>query len=108
MSDLHLPGQNTAVNLPATLPLVVTNVFHQCEPVFVRVTDATQNLDHGAPDTVTVTITEPKTSVTQVLRLTETGNDTGVFVGYIVTTGAVCTNTTPPSSYNGFLPASES
>jgi len=103
MADLYLPGSTAPTAVPAQIPLVATTVFHQCEPVFVRVTDASQNLDRGAHDTVLVTVTNPTTNQVQVLRLTETGNDTGVFIGYIVTGGEICRSKVPATSYNGYL-----
>jgi len=81
-----LPNPNdmgTVLNTPKALPLVQTSIYEQGEVVFVRLTDPDQNLDPAVRDTVLVTVSVPSTHQTVILRLTETGVNTGVFAGYV-------------------------
>lgn len=85
-TDLPSPvavGSDTPIDLSQPLPLVSGALFHQGEPVFIRVTDPDQNLDRTARETVFVTITDVTTNEIEIVRLTETGPDTGIFAGYI-------------------------
>ncbi|NVN99364.1 MAG: DUF11 domain-containing protein, partial [Geobacteraceae bacterium] len=80
-------GTGTPINL-SSVPLIKTAIYHAGEPLFVRVTDPDQNLDKSVAETVYVTLTDPKTGDTEILKITETGPDTGIFVGYIQTAPA--------------------
>jgi len=64
-------------------------MIHQGEPVFIRVTDFDQNLDPAARETVILTLGVVPVGDIIMLQLTETGPDTGVFVGYVQTEGGV-------------------
>lgn len=90
------PGSSTPIDLSQPLPLVAATLFHGGEPIFLRVTDLDQNLDRTLAETLLVTITDPATGDVEVLRLTETGLETGVFTGYIQST-----KTPPPTPYSG-------
>ncbi|GFE57586.1 OmpA family protein [Geobacter sp. AOG1] len=90
-------GSATPIDLSKPVPLATATVFHSGEPVFVRLTDLDQNLDRTARETVLVTLNDPMTGDVEVLRLTETDPDTGVFVGYIPSTSTA----SPP--YSGAL-----
>ena len=68
---------------PTPLPLAETEAVHAGDPLFVRVDDADQNLDGTVRDRVEVRVRARDTGDTEVLRLLETGPDTGVFVGYL-------------------------
>ena len=57
--------------------------FHAGEPFFFRLADADQNLDFAATDTAVVTVDSPSTGDREVVRLLETGPNTGVFTGYV-------------------------
>jgi len=81
-------GVTTPIDLSAPVPLAPATTFHAGEPLFVRLTDRDQNLDRTVRETVLVTITDPTTGDTEVLRLTETGPDTGVFAGYMQSTSS--------------------
>jgi uncharacterized repeat protein (TIGR01451 family) len=71
------------------IPMQDTAIAHAGDPIFVRVIDADRNRDAALIETVDVRVTVPSTGDSEVLRLSETGPDTGVFVGYIATiTGA--------------------
>ncbi|MEZ5541407.1 MAG: OmpA family protein [Pseudomonadota bacterium] len=73
----------TPIDLGSPVPLAPATMFHQGEPVFVRLTDLDQNTDPARAETVTVSIGVGATGDTELLRLTETGPDTGIFTGYI-------------------------
>jgi hypothetical protein len=69
----------------APIPLQDTRVAHAGDPIFVRVVDLDRNRDSTVVDTVDVRLTAPSTGDVEVLRLSETGPDSGVFVGYLPT-----------------------
>jgi uncharacterized repeat protein (TIGR01451 family) len=81
-----VPGGN--VNPMQPISLVVTNSVHSGDAVFVQVTDGDQNRDAAAIDTLDLRVTSANGD-NEVIRLSESGFDTGLFVGYIQTrTGA--------------------
>jgi len=89
-------GSFNPVTAPPSLasqpvPLAVTSVYHGGDELYLRLTDLDQNLDPTAVETVLVSVTCAATGDVELLRLTETGPDTGVFSGYLptVTSGAV-------------------
>ena len=88
-------GSNRPIDLTVPVPLSTTTVFHQCEPIFVRLTAPDQNIDRNAADTALVTIADSATGAAEVLNLTETGPNTGVFTGYIQTSSQACMNAGP-------------
>jgi hypothetical protein len=67
------------------IPLQSTTVAHAGDPIFVRVVDFDRNRDGAAIDTVDVRVAARSTGDAEILRLSETGPNTGVFVGYIPT-----------------------
>jgi uncharacterized repeat protein (TIGR01451 family) len=71
---------------------MATSHFHKGNPVFLRLTDRDQNKDPLVPDTVLVTVSVGSLNEREFIRITETGPDTGVFVGYIQSAG------NPPSA----------
>ncbi|MGB5472420.1 MAG: OmpA family protein [Gammaproteobacteria bacterium] len=76
-------GSATPISLASPVPLDAATMYHQGDPFFVRLTDQDQNLDATTAETVVVTIDVAATGDSEILRLTETGPDTGVFTGYI-------------------------
>ncbi len=74
----------TVLNPSQTTPLDTTGTVHGGDPVFIRLVDPDQNRDPALRDTIDLTISSVAGD-TEVLRLTETGADTGEFVGYIET-----------------------
>ena len=76
-------GSTLDTTLPQ--PLADAGVYHQTDPVFIQVKDLDQNLDASVRDTLVVTLTVAATGDSERLKLTETGVNTGVFVGYIQT-----------------------
>ncbi len=93
-----VPGAGPVpIDLANPVPLAPATQYHVGEPVFVRVSDGDQNVNPAAIDTVLVTLSNPTTGDIEVLRVTETGLNTGVFTGYIQTGPA------PAGSGNGVL-----
>ncbi|RKZ99398.1 MAG: hypothetical protein DRQ45_08735, partial [Gammaproteobacteria bacterium] len=78
------PGIGT-LDTSAPVDLVRAERFHQGEPVFVKIKDKNRNLVRTLRDTVEITVEVKATGDEERLQLSETGNDTGVFVGYIQT-----------------------
>ncbi|MFO7605043.1 MAG: OmpA family protein [Desulfurivibrionaceae bacterium] len=71
------------IDLSVAIPLAPAAIFHRGEPVFVRLFDPDQNVDFENAETVLVTLSADNTGDVEVLRLGETGPNTGVFAGYI-------------------------
>jgi uncharacterized repeat protein (TIGR01451 family) len=82
------PQGNGALDPMSPLPLTDTSVAHAGDPVFVRVVDLDRNRDGAVVETVDVRVVARATGDAEILRLSETGANTGVFVGYIPTTAA--------------------
>ncbi|MEO8019231.1 MAG: OmpA family protein [Pseudomonadota bacterium] len=70
------------------VPMQDTGVAHAGDPIFVRVVDLDRNRDGNVIETVDVRVAVPSTGDSEVLRLAETGANTGVFVGYIGTSAS--------------------
>ncbi|MFL6617080.1 MAG: OmpA family protein, partial [Povalibacter sp.] len=79
---IQASGQVLDLNQPVALTLAST--LHGGEAVFLRLTDADQNLDAAAIDYVRVRLSTPSGD-REELRLAESGDDTGVFIGFIQT-----------------------
>ncbi|HET7922568.1 MAG TPA: OmpA family protein, partial [Gammaproteobacteria bacterium] len=81
-------GQTLDISQPQAMH--AATLYYPGDPVFVDVTDGDQNLDPAKRETVLVMVSVQGTSRTVTLRLIETGNNTGVFAGYVqtVATGA--------------------
>jgi uncharacterized repeat protein (TIGR01451 family) len=94
-------GATIPVDLSRPLPLTTASQLHQGEPIFIRLTDKDQNLDTTLTETVVVTVSNPANGDVEIIRLTETGPSTGVFTGYLATSG------TPATSYNGTMSVKE-
>jgi uncharacterized repeat protein (TIGR01451 family) len=86
-----------AIDLSGPVPLVPATQYHLGEPVFIRLTDGDQNLEPAVRETVLITIQDPMTGDREVLRLLETGSNTGVFTGYVQTAAAAA------AAVNGIL-----
>jgi len=76
-------GSSTPLDLNSPLPLVPASVYHQGDPIFLRLSDRDQNLDALLAETVLVSISIASLADVELLQLTETGPNTGVFVGYV-------------------------
>ena len=73
------------LNPTQPIPMTDTGIAHAGDPLFVRVVDLDRNRDAAAVETIDVRVTAPSTGDSEVLRLSETGANSGVFVGYIPT-----------------------
>lgn len=80
-------GSSTPINLTQPVPLIPAVQYHQGEPVFIRVADLDQNSDPFLAETIILTLSDDRTGDVEILRLTETGPNTGVFLGYIQSGG---------------------
>ncbi|MGD9217441.1 MAG: OmpA family protein, partial [Desulfobacteraceae bacterium] len=83
ITALYPAGSAVPIDMSGPVPLVSASVYHQGEPIFFRVSDLDQNLYPGLMETIWVLVTVPGTAESEMLLLTETGNNTGVFAGYI-------------------------
>jgi len=81
------PAIQGGANIDPTtaIPLTATNVAHAGEAVFVRVVDLDRNHDGTVVESVDVRLTAVATGDSEIVRLSETGPNTGTFVGYIGT-----------------------
>lgn len=77
------PGSTAPIVLTDPVPLEPGSAYHQGAPIFMRLTDRDQNLDATRAEAVAVTLTVAATGDAEVLELTETGPNTGLFTGYI-------------------------
>lgn len=75
-------SNGTPVSLATPVDVHPTSVFHAGEPVFVTLADGNRNADPAVREFVDVTVTT-STGDREVLRLQETGPDTGVFAAVI-------------------------
>ena len=92
-------GSSLPINLSNPVPLVPASLFHQGEPVFLRLTDQDQNLDPLVAETVLVTVSVGPLGERELLRLKETDLNSGVFAGYIQSAG----NPPPATANDGIL-----
>lgn len=76
-----VPGQGTLA-VPGDHRLAPVQAYASGDVVLVQVTDHDQNRDPAARDSLVVTVSSSGGDREQ-LRLTETGDSTGLFVGYI-------------------------
>ena len=85
-----LQADGTPLDPSQPIPLASTTTLHGGEAAFVRVMDADQNRDSTVIDYLDVRLTTPGGDA-ETLRISETGADTGVFVGYIQTRAVAVT-----------------
>ncbi len=76
----------SVISLPTPQPIINANEYSNEEPIVIQVTDLDQNIDPTNLETIIVTITIPGTNDSEVLLLTETGPNTGIFRGFVQTT----------------------
>ena len=85
LRSIALPTHAGQAIDPSAVSLQTTSTFHAGDPVFIRLTDFDRNLDPTVRDTVDLRVTTSQGDE-EVLRLQETGPDTGVFVGVVQST----------------------
>jgi uncharacterized repeat protein (TIGR01451 family) len=73
------------IDVDQPVPLSLTNVLHQGDPLFVKITDGDHNTNRTARDTVRITLQVAGTGDSERMQFTETGPDTGDFVGFVRT-----------------------
>ncbi len=95
---IYPAGGTTPIDLARPIPLIDAAVYHQGEPMFVRVADGDQNIDPLVGESIWVQLRVPGTGDVELLVLTETAADSGVFAGYIQSSGLG-----PVQAYNGIL-----
>ena len=88
-SSAPVTVNNTAI--PGTVNLLPASTYKSGEPVFIRLTDVDQNNNPLTVETVLITVTTPTTGDSVILRLLETGPNTGVFTGYIQSSNGAAT-----------------
>ncbi len=81
--DLPKLLDGTVIDLTQPVPLLENGLYHQGEPLFMRLVDFDQNLDPNQAETILVSLVAGQTGDQEVLRFTETGLNTGIFTGYI-------------------------
>lgn len=104
IAAIYPAGSAVPIDLSAPVPLTAASVYHQGEPVFFRVSDMDQNRYPAAAETIWLLATVPGTSEAELLLLTETGPNTGIFAGYIQS-GNLGVGTL--DDFNGVLDVSE-
>lgn len=84
-------GSASPLEIAKPVPLIKANVYHGNEPLFLRLSDRDQNIDPTVAETISLNLEIKDNGDKEVVVLTETGPDTGVFVGYVrsVTTSVV-------------------
>lgn len=102
IAAVHPAGSTIAIDLSSPVPLSAAALYHQGEPIFFRVIDPDQNIDPQRAETIWVLLTSSETHDTELLLLTETGPDTGIFIGYLQSSGLG-----PAQTYNGLLDVTE-
>ena len=70
------------ISLATPVSVRASPVFHADDPIFITLADANRNTDASTRDFITLTVTA-STGDTEILRLQETGPDTGVFAAVI-------------------------
>jgi uncharacterized repeat protein (TIGR01451 family) len=98
IASIYPAGSTAAIDLSQPVPLVSAAIYHQGEPIFFRVSDPDQNVDPAVVQTVYALVTSSISSDAELLLLSETGPDTGIFVGYIQSGGLG-----PVQVFNGTL-----
>ncbi len=77
-----------SIDPDATHDVSPATVYNLGEPFFIRLADNDQNLDYEVRETVDVQVGNAVSGDSETLRLSETGLNTGIFVGYIPTARA--------------------
>jgi uncharacterized repeat protein (TIGR01451 family) len=88
LAQIFAVGSSTPIDLSNPVPLKAAAVYHQNEPVFVHVVDGDQDSDPTVAETVWVLVSVAEIGESELLLLTETGPNTGSFLGYIQSTGS--------------------
>ncbi len=87
INQVTLPD-GTVVSLPIPQPIIRASEYTVLDPVIIEVKDLDQNLDPNLIDTIIVTVNVPNTNDTEVLLLSESSLDSGIFRGVILTSSS--------------------
>ena len=87
LADPVLTGGGS-IDPTLTQDVSATGNYNLGEPLFLRLTDTDQNVDAVVIDYPVVTVIHDTTADTETIQLTETGIDTGIFVGYVPSANA--------------------
>ncbi len=90
-SDNPVAIDSTPIPMPGTVDLLPASSYKAGEPVFIRLTDADQNINPLVAETILVTVATAITGDSVVLQLTETGLNTGIFIGYVQSSSVAVT-----------------
>lgn len=97
-TDIGTPYDlGTPVSIPSTIALEETPLYYGGQPIFVKTRDIDQNLDSGVRETLVIVLRVAETGDEEILRLKETGPDTGEFIGFIQSQAS------PSPDYDGKL-----
>jgi uncharacterized repeat protein (TIGR01451 family) len=102
IAAVYPAGSTVAIDLSQPVPLTAATVYHQGEPLFFLVSDADQNTDPSAAEAVWVLVSAGGTGDSELLRLSETAPDSGIFVGYLQSSGLGVVQ-----AFNGVLEVTE-
>ncbi|MCK5804262.1 MAG: DUF11 domain-containing protein, partial [Lentisphaeria bacterium] len=101
---------NGSIPVDQDVDLLPVQIIHAGTPVFLELEDLDQNTDPNTVETVLIRIEVEDSAETEIVQLTETGPNTGIFTGYVQTsTGnaipydgslSVTVNSTIRASYN--------
>ncbi|MDH5389151.1 MAG: OmpA family protein [Gammaproteobacteria bacterium] len=92
-----VPGVGATVLDPNTLiSMNPVDIYQAGEPVFIQLQDLDQNLNPAVQETIMVTVVT-SSGDEEVLILTETDVNTGIYIGYVQSSSNTVTN------YDGFL-----
>ncbi|MBT8100284.1 MAG: OmpA family protein [Gammaproteobacteria bacterium] len=86
LADPTLIGGST-IDPTAVQDVSPTSAYNLGEAAFIRLADTDQNLDFQVIDYAVVTVENAASGDSEIIRLAETGPDTGVFAGYVPTSG---------------------
>ena len=96
INSIPLPN-GSVIALPTPQPIIDATEYTVSDPVIIEVIDLDQNEDPLRLETIIVTVEIPGTNDKEILLLTETASDSGVF------RGAVLLTTAPTKIQNGLL-----
>jgi len=78
------------LNALRPLGLAPTSLYNQGDVLFIELNAPDQNQNPAAQDTAVISVSVPSLHETVTLQLTETGPNTGLFVGYLPTGAGAC------------------
>ena len=87
IQNTRTPAVIKFMHLNATTSLYTpAEIYHAGQLIYVQVEDGDQNLDIYTRQSVSVTLADSASGDTETIVLTETGNNTGVFIGNTAST----------------------